>query len=256
MATRQLKQQVTDIIMKDNDLLKLIAEAVSSLIVEKLSSDKDTIIKVAETIAKQPEFENALKTNLSDQTSVIKQEVYESLVFDNNVIKEHNVELKQTCRNLQDNIDNLVLEIDALEQYGRRNCLLIHGIPETRSDWGNSVENTEALVLGVMNNKLGLGKDSSSLDRCHRLGLGGGNHEARGGQTRQKSRPIIVKFVAYSVRSEVFRCKRKLKGTGLAITESLTRRRMETYKAVFKHRKVQSLWTIDGRIVALRTDNQ
>jgi hypothetical protein len=255
MATRQPKQQVTDNIMKDNDLLKLIAEAVSLLIVEKLSSDKDTIIKVAETIAKQPEFENALKTNLSDQTSVIKQEVYESLVFDN-VIKEHNVELKQTCRNLQDNIDNLVLEIDALEQYGRQNCLLIHGIPETRSDRGNSVENTEALVLGVMNNKLGLGMDSSSLDRCHRLGLGGGNHEARGGQTHQKSRPIIVKFVAYSVRSEVFRCKRKLKGTGLAITESLTRRRMETYKAVFKHRNVQSLWTIDGRIVALRTDNQ
>jgi hypothetical protein len=59
-----------------------------------------------------------------------------------------------------------------------------------------------------MNNKLGLGMDSSSLDRCHRLGLGGGNHEARGGQTRQKSRPIIkikIKYQNLNTKIKIFR---------------------------------------------------
>ena len=45
--------------------------------------------------------------------------------------------------------------------------------------------------------------------------------------------------------------KRKLKGSGLGISESLTRRRMELYAVVSKHLNVKSAWTLDGRIIAL-----
>ena len=43
----------------------------------------------------------------------------------------------------------------------------------------------------------------------------------------QKSRPIIVKFVAYNDRKNVFDRKKKLKGKNISITESLTATRME-----------------------------
>ena len=55
-------------------------------------------------------------------------------------------------------------KIDALEQYGRRNCLLFHGIPEV------STENTDDLVLKTASEKLELNLDLSDIGRSHRLG--------------------------------------------------------------------------------------
>ena len=39
----KLKQQITDLLLGNNDILKLIAEAVSSLIVDKLTNSEETI---------------------------------------------------------------------------------------------------------------------------------------------------------------------------------------------------------------------
>ena len=41
-------------------------------------------------------------------------------------------------------------------------------------------------------------------------------------KAKKKARPIIVKFARYNLRDSVFREKRKLKGTGKSVTESLT----------------------------------
>ena len=52
---------------------------------------------------------------------------------------------------------------DAQEQYSRRNCLLVHGIPEDQTD-------TTDAVLSLCNRQLGLDLDRSEIDRSHRLG--------------------------------------------------------------------------------------
>ena len=44
--------------------------------------------------------------------------------------------------------------------------------------------------------------------------------------TKKNARPIIVKFARCDIRGRMFREKRKLKGTGKKITESLTRKRI------------------------------
>ena len=72
----------------------------------------------------------------------------------------------------------------------------------------------------------------------------------------EKPRPIIVKFVSYKVRSEVFRSKRKLKGSGVRITESLTKKRMELYNSVLNDSNVKTAWTLDGKIIALINDER
>ena len=46
-------------------------------------------------------------------------------------------------------------------------------------------------------------------------------------KAKKKARPIIVKFVRYNVRGNVFREKRKLKGTGKSITGKFTTKRID-----------------------------
>ena len=98
----------------------------------------------------------------------------------------------------------------------------------------------------MVNDKLGVKINLSDLDRSHRL-----MQKIKS----TKPRPIIVKFTSYNVKAEVYRQKRKLKGSGIVITESLTKTRLELYHIVSKHAKVEAVWTSDGKIIALLSGN-
>ena len=81
-------------------------------------------------------------------------------------------------------------EVDNLQQYSRRNCLLFHGITES------SDEDTDQLVIDQCNEKLNLSIARDMLERTHRLGP----KRTQGG----KPRAIIVKFRSYRNRRLVF----------------------------------------------------
>ena len=57
------------------------------------------------------------------------------------------------------------------------------------------------------------------IDRSHRLGKLKSSKNA-------KLRPIIVKFVRYNFLNRICRNKKKLKGTGFSMMESLTAKRI------------------------------
>lgn len=247
-ATRQLKQQVTELLMNDKSIIESMAEVVSSLIIEKLSNSEEIFVKIATKIMNNSEFVKSVTSNFEGHTGAIKQELYESLSFDDHEIKDRLMKIEEYSGELNDKIKSMEWEIDSLEQYSRRNCLLIHGIPEPSQP---IVEDTDALVINVLSEKLGVQVGKAHLDRSHRLGR---RNPLSG--TRPKPRPVIAKFVSYNTRSDVFRQKRKLKGTGMGITESLTKQRMDLYKAVCEHPNISSAWSIDGRIIGLRRDNK
>ena len=127
-------------------------------------------------------------------------------------------------------------EIDALEQYSRRNCLIVHGIPDTADP--------ETAVLAIINNKLGVPNGCESIDRCRQLGTSANS-------TNSRPRPIIVKFTSYQARQKVFSGKWRLKGTKLLIHEYLTRRRSELLNKAKTLNNVTATWTSDNRIVCL-----
>lgn len=129
---------------------------------------------------------------------------------------------------------------DALEQCGRRNCLIFHGIDEVPNKGDG--ESTDGKIIDVINDKLAVKINPSDIERSHRL--------MRKIQTT-KPRPITVKFSSYNMKAEVYRQKRKFKGTGIVITESLTKIRLKLYHIVSKHAKVETAWTSDGKITAL-----
>ena len=89
---------------------------------------------------------------------------------------------------------------------------MIHGIAE------NKEENTDQQAIDFINDSLDIKINEIDIDRSHRIG--------RYDKAKKKARPIIVKFARYSVRGRVFQEKRKLKGTGESITESLTAKRI------------------------------
>ena len=128
---------------------------------------------------------------------------------------------------------NLEGAIEAQEQYSRRNCLLFHGVGETKD------EETDALVIKNVKERLGITLQNSDLDRSHRLGAP---------RMDKRARPIIVKFNRYNTRAAVYGSKKKLKGTTLLLTESLTRRRMEVLNASKRRFGIRNVWTNNGEI--------
>ena len=113
-------------------------------------------------------------------------------------------------------VKNLEKKAEDQEQYSRRNCLLIHGLTETKT------EDTDEMVLDIINNKLNIEISQISIYRGHRLGKRKG--------PGQKPRAIIVKFTRYKDRYHVISKKKLLKGTGISVTESLILKRMEHLK--------------------------
>ena len=132
-------------------------------------------------------------------------------------------------------VDSLSSQVDKQEQYSRRNCLLLHSIPENKN------EKTDDLCLATTNEHLELAITEVDIKRTHRIG--------KPGDVGQKSRPIIAKCVRYNDRKNVFNRKKKLKGKNISITESLTATRMKKLKEAREIYEFKNVWTSDGKIL-------
>uniref|UniRef100_A0A8D9AU62 Uncharacterized protein n=1 Tax=Cacopsylla melanoneura TaxID=428564 RepID=A0A8D9AU62_9HEMI len=135
--------------------------------------------------------------------------------------------------------------LDRQETYSRRNCVLLHGVPE--ADAGTE-EQCEAAALRVFADKLQVMVTSDQIDRSHRLG------PKRGPAARP--RPIIIKFISYKTKKLVYTNKKKLKDTHLLISESLTKLRMEILKTARESFEGRNVWTSDGKIIVKQETGQ
>ena len=122
-------------------------------------------------------------------------------------------QLGKIIENLVEKLKSLSSDIDDLEQYSRRNCLILHGVNESND------ENTDEILIKTFSEELGVEIKEDDLGRSHKVG----NPKRK----NNKPRPIVVKFARYAVRREIFMNKRKLKGKRLLITESLTSSQMQ-----------------------------
>ena len=118
------------------------------------------------------------------------------------VMKE-NKELKEKVQQLEDKMDDM-------EGRSRRNNLLFHGIP-TPSGRTETWTDCEEAVKKVIKDKMGIDEDVE-IERAHRL---------RGGRSPQ---PIIAFFSRFKQKEKVLWERRKLKDTGVAVSEDFTLR--------------------------------
>uniref|UniRef100_A0A2A4JRK8 Uncharacterized protein n=1 Tax=Heliothis virescens TaxID=7102 RepID=A0A2A4JRK8_HELVI len=141
----------------------------------------------------------------------------------------------KTMSALKTQVELLTLGLDRHEMASRRKVLLLHGLPEQKD------EDAVSRAVTVLTDKMQVAKVSSSdIVACHRLGVDGG-----------KSRPLLIRFQSYNLRSEVWRSKTTLKGSGLVLSEFLTKPRHDAFVAARKHYGVKECWTSEGKIVIL-----
>ena len=202
--------------MNDISILKAIAQAVSSLIVEKLASNEETIQLVSNNLSDNRDFmskvTDSITSNIKSEKDKVKQEITDSLSFDHKQLEQNCEELRKINRDLIQ-------------------------------------EKKRPSVMRILKDNLGLEIKRMDIDRLHRVG----RRRLTRGNPKTKPRPVIVKFISYRTRADVFRKKRILKGSGIAISESLTRKRMELLSSVTSHLNIDVSWTLHGRIIAIRS---
>ena len=157
--------------------------------------------------------------------------------------------LQSENKRLNDIIIILEERADDQEQRSRNTCLLIHGVAES-----DNVE-TDDVILSVLNNDLNLPHISiNDIQRSHRLGPIKRNDRLLR-SNKPRCRPIIVKFLNFRTRQEVFKVKSRLKGKHFMITESLTKNRYDLFKAALLKYGKGNVWTIEGRITTKINNN-
>jgi len=135
--------------------------------------------------------------------------LHDALLFE---FLQINSKLEKQIKQNEEKMKHLDLKVK-LEQYCRRNCLLIHGIPHVKG------EDTDKVVLNFLKKKLDIELEDDSIYRSHRL--------KSMTTTKNKPKPIIVKFVTHNDKDWVYYNKKKLKNQEYLITEYLTSVRLQ-----------------------------
>ena len=134
---------------------------------------------------------------------------------------------------LQKQVELLTRNVDRIDMCRRRKMLLFHGVEEKKTELIDSV------VTNLVVNNLNVADfTTSNIKTAYRLGRSLGN----------KPRPIVVKFTSTHVRHSVWISKTKLKGSGITVSEFLTKNRHDVFMLARQRFGVGKCWTRDGSI--------
>ena len=126
-------------------------------------------------------------------------------------IKSENTSLKKTVLELKNLLENVEKNLNNLEQYSRRECIEINGIPCTHE------ESTDEIVVALAK-QVGVHITTNDISVSHCL---------KNLATSQQPSTIIAKFISRKIRNQIFENRFKLKkanpGKMIFINESLTR---------------------------------
>ena len=187
-------------------------------------SDSENLVDALIVALQNPSVINKLKTAIFDK--------YEKEV---KTLKEEIFKRDIKIQNLEEKLES---EIEALEMYGRRNGITIHGVKEELN------ENTDKIVLKLAK-ELKAEIPTEALGRSHRVGPKSGS----------KPRAIIAKFIGHNYKVEMLKHKKNLKthpdGKKIFINEDLTKTRADWARRARNLRKLEKIkdtWTRDGVI--------
>ena len=131
---------------------------------------------------------------------------------------------------LKKSVNLSLFKIDALERYGRRENLRIHGISESK----NNQDDGEEIVLKIAKS-LNVDLQPCEIQRAHRLGKKTINNIS-------KPRPIIVRFTFHKKRNKILFAKSHLKKiqefSQVFISEDLTSLRSKLLQYIKKNVKI------------------
>ena len=215
----QISEEVR-VFFNSQEFKDLIKSAVADSVTKELQTLRD---QLEQTDGKVMDLENDLKAKGTIITSLQKEQ------------KSNTEEITSLKRSLND-----------AEQYSRRNCLRLYGIPE------DGQEDTDTVMLKLASKELNVKLRPEDIDRSHRIGA---PRIATRGEKAKPRRPIIVKFSTYRARHLVIKNRKLLKGKRMGIDEDLTAvNRNLLQKAneeVKQNNNLMAAWSTYGRITVL-----
>ncbi|CAK1553181.1 unnamed protein product [Leptosia nina] len=141
-----------------------------------------------------------------------------------------------TClENLQAQLEMLFKMQDEQEMRDRRKILLLHGYSESADLTIDSVIYKLSACLKCPELK------PDSVSRCQRIGA----------RKDAKPRPFLIKFKDIDLKHKIWAAKTNLKGSGLTLSEFLTKKRHYLFMTARKAFGMHKCWTRDGRIFAM-----
>ena len=207
-------------------------------LMDTLSDDNQTLVKILSKI-------------LSDKVTEQIQDLKDILAEKDKEI----VELKKANKLLKSSIQDLELRMDELEQYSRRDCVVItgKGLPPEEEN-----EKAVEVIIKTTKEKLGVDIKPQDISVAHRLGKPRSQATAQNASSSgspSRPRPIIVKLVRRSLKYDLIHACINKK-TDLSVNESLTPRRMTLMRSILAVRKVhkakfKQCYSNEGRIYIL-----
>ena len=182
--------------------LKSYFESQFSKLQELISGNSDAFNQFKEEI-------NNKLNDLSDKIETKVQQLEQDKVLLQNQVQE--------LKNVNNKLGNYC---DELEQYGRRVCLRVDGVPVEENETAEDVfKKVETLCQEAEVNV-----PESALDRAHRIG-----HEYYDRSTKTKCKSIIIRFTTFRHRTLLYRARKKIKNN-VRIKLDLTKKRYSVLK--------------------------
>ena len=168
----------------------------------------------------------------------------ENLKKENARLKKESVEIKDEIKGANISAKIALIRTNNLEQHTRKDNIRLFGIRDNNKH--ETVEETTEKTVEVLN-KIGMNITNADISIAHRLGS----------FDSSRNRAIIAKFIKRTHKSEALQNRRKLKGTGIGLSEDLTKENYSRLRDVKSHENVESAWTKDGVVFAkLKSDVQ
>lgn len=192
-------------------------------LMDSLSAESKTLVKI---------FKVVISKQFKSELEIMKKELAK---------KDAEIDfLKSEVKDLKDKIQDLDSHLDSVDQYERRDTIIVSGptLPQECQ-----AENPLNVIVNTLKNNLKINIKEDDISVAHRLGP----------ITQQRARPMIVKLKNRSLKYDIVGACLKMK-PNLFINESLTSKRLNLFKQILavrgRHRqRFQQCFTKDGRIV-------
>ena len=133
--------------------------------------------------------------------------------------------------------EKLEIDVDDLEQYSRRNFIILHGFKTESLANLNKYDEFEGKIITTFSKYLKVNLNFNNIDITYQLPT------LKFGKV-----PVINKFGKRPTQNTVFNKKRLLHKTGFALTESLTKKRLQLVSLAKEKFGKDSVWTSNGSI--------
>ena len=207
---------------------------------ESLGLEDEIIVRLKKLESKIEATANTSTSKLIEELEKLQGYIHdlhvenETIKKELNNMKEERTILVEEARQLRVVCNILQGQNNDLEQYTRRNNIRIFGVRETARF--EKSEDTTREVEKIIRKLNILNLNATCIDVAHRIGQ----------QRPASDRAILVRLTSHKAQSKILSARRTLKGTGIVITEDLTRANSARYHRIREMPRVYQAWTKFG----------